>query len=1667
MSKKQINNRLNKLFDDIKEEEKATKRPQRKPKLGGTRKLPQLDLTLSSEQHRKTEVETLDIQVDVTDSYATMSLPLRVDAESWATLQILDETAGRQWSTEEQMLVRQVTEQLELALENAHLFQETQEQSEEQALINEIVTTIAGSVDTEENLQFIAQHIQIIAGSYGASATVPNYQSMTATITSYRFTDKKVNISRDSLLLKSLGITTVIQESGGAVVVKDIANNPMAAAIKDSFLARKIQSAVIFPLMAGDNLLGLMSADFKEKEPLISDKKIKLISTILLQASTSIERANLYQESQQRTEELALINKIVTEVSSSLDMQRNLQLIAKEIFAISSALQVSVTLLDEEKENLVLVADCPESLEDRGLKIPLASNPAGREVMETQKPLLIENIQTNPATVGIRDVMKARGADSLIIFPMFAGNKTIGTFGVDFEASTITLPQDKIDLIQTILLQASTSIETARFFKETQLSEARARVIVQNAPESIVMIDMETGLFTEPNDNALRLYGLSKEELLKVGPADLSPPTQPNGRPSAEMAAEKMQEALEGGAPVFEWTHLHAKGNEIFCEVRLVRLPDASRTLIRASIVDIAERKYNELLQIAVSNISNAALSALDLQELIREIHQIIETLMPADNFYLALYDEVRDLLTFPYYVDEFDTAWEPQKPGRGLTGYVLQTGKPLLATQNVINTLERSGEVELMGPKGNDWIGVPLKSGEKSIGVMVVQTYDENISLTEQHRDTLAFVGRQVASALESKQSELELRALFSAMDDVIFIVDKDTRYLRIAPTNPAGLYRPPDELLGKRMDEILPKEISGYFHDAINRALEGKETVNIEYSLEIDGKNVWFYASLSKLAENQVYWIARDITERKQAERQVERLSNAVEQSLDGMAIASMDGKIEFVNPAWAKMHGYDNPTDLIGKPLALFHTENQLEKEVNTFNKIVRTEGSNQGEVGHKRKDGSIFPTWMTVGILKSVDDTPLALVASAQDITDRKKSELALRRQNEYMAAAAEVGRLVTSTLDTGILFRRAVNLLREHFGYYHAAIFTTEEAGFNVVLREATGEAGEEMKKNEHFLEIGSKSVVGTATETGEPYIVNDVSKNPNHHVNPLLPETKAEAAIPLKIGRRIIGALDLQATEVDAFTPEDVAVLQLLTDQFATAIDNARSYQLAQDAFLEMRELEKLKSQFLANMSHELRTPLNSIIGFSRVILKGIDGPVTDLQQQDLTAIYNSGQHLLGLINDILDLSKIEAGKMELTFDEVDIEKLIKSVMSTVMGLVKDKPVRLEEEIEAELPPVKADPMRVRQILINLFSNAAKFTDEGTIKVTAKTEENHLRISVKDSGPGISEEDQEKLFQAFSQVDASATRATGGSGLGLSISKELVNMHGGEIGLHSEVGKGSEFYFTLLFYNTPETNPEEENQDDTAIILAIDDDEKVISLYQRYLNTQGYQVVALTDPKKAVERAKELKPYAITLDIMMPGYNGWQVLEDLKSDPETQHYPTIICSIVEDTKKGYSLGATDYLLKPILDDDIIGALNRINNNGTIYDILLIDDDPDDLRLLEKLLNASQTYKAILADSGPAGWDTIISHPPQAVVLDLFMPEMDGFEIMEAMQSSPDLRDIPVIVISGGDLTATQQEKLDSLNLHLLQKGTLNSEDLLATLERSLNHLKKSKQKEKE
>ncbi len=427
-------------------------------------------------------------------------------------------------------------------------------------------------------------------------------------------------------------------------------------------------------------------------------------------------------------------------------------------------------------------------------------------------------------------------------------------------------------------------------------------------------------------------------------------------------------------------------------------------------------------------------------------------------------------------------------------------------------------------------------------------------------------------------------------------------------------------------------------------------------------------------------------------------------------------------------------------------------------------------------------------------------------------------------------------------------------------------------------------------------------------------------------------DTRSALVVPLQLRGQIIGALDFFETERERqWSEEDIALVEAVASQVALAVENARAYEELQRTAEQLREVDVFKSQFLANMSHELRTPLNSIIGFSRVLLKGIDGPLTDLQKADLNSIHNNGQYLLGLINDILDLSRIEAGKMELVFEPVDLRPVIDGVMSTAIGLIKDKPITLVKEIADDLPVVRADTTRIRQVILNLVSNAAKFTEEGTVAVRAWADAEYVTVSISDTGIGIPEEYFDRIFQEFRQVDGTATRRAGGTGLGLPISRHFIELHGGRVWVESEVGVGSTFTFNLPIHGPGYIEDPElaalKIDSDRPLVLVLEGDEKMVEFYRRYLERHDYQVIGLTDPSRAQLWLRELSPFVLLMDIILPQTDGWALLERLKTSRETAHVPIVICSVVNEEARGLSMGAAAYLTKPVLEEDLLRAMD--------------------------------------------------------------------------------------------------------------------------------------------
>lgn len=411
------------------------------------------------------------------------------------------------------------------------------------------------------------------------------------------------------------------------------------------------------------------------------------------------------------------------------------------------------------------------------------------------------------------------------------------------------------------------------------------------------------------------------------------------------------------------------------------------------------------------------------------------------------------------------------------------------------------------------------------------------------------------------------------------------------------------------------------------------------------------------------------------------------------------------------------------------------------------------------------------------------------------------------RTKELALAAELARAVSSSLNPTEVLRTSVLLIKEKLQFDHVLVFSVQSGANVVVLTEAADRAGKILIEQGYRVPLAKRSMVGTAANTHEPQITQDLTRSKLHLHVPLLPDTGSAAALPLAVQETVLGVLYVHANQRNHFTPELIDLLMVLADQTAVGLHNARLYTQQRETAEHLAEIDRLKTEFLANMSHELRTPLNSIIGFSKLLLKELEGPINDAQEQELQIIHDSGQHLLSVINDVLDVSKINAGKLRLALDDVDVTAVAEAMMDTIEGLLEDKPIILQLDIAPDLPLVHADRRRVRQILLNLLSNATKFTEEGTITLRLRRAESYdaqsqrlepfVEISVIDTGIGIPEDRQDDIFEEFTQVDGSSTRRASGTGLGLPLTKKLVELHNGKIWIESEPDKGSKFTVLL------------------------------------------------------------------------------------------------------------------------------------------------------------------------------------------------------------------------------------------------------------------------------
>ena len=521
------------------------------------------------------------------------------------------------------------------------------------------------------------------------------------------------------------------------------------------------------------------------------------------------------------------------------------------------------------------------------------------------------------------------------------------------------------------------------------------------------------------------------------------------------------------------------------------------------------------------------------------------------------------------------------------------------------------------------------------------------------------------------------------------------------------------------------------------------------------------------------------------------------------------------------------------------------------------------------------------------------------------------------------------------------------------------------------------------------------------------------------------------------------------------------------------------------------------KSQFLANMSHELRTPLNAIIGYSEMVQEELEDVGQIQFIPDLQKIHAAAKHQLSLINDILDLSKIEAGKMTLFLETFDIVRMVQDVVTTIQPLVAKNNNRLVLDCPETLGTIRADQTKVRQVLFNLLSNATKFTEKGLIRLEVKRSgetqpsgngddhgpspaspppatdgspaPNHrpcVTFTVRDTGIGMTHEQLGRLFHAFTQAENSTTRKYGGTGLGLAISKKFCQMMDGDLAAVSELGKGSTFTARLPVEvressqpsraagSTAPATPSSPASPPRSDILVIDDEPAARDLVQRALTKEGYHVTTAASGLEGIALARRLQPDAITLDVMMSGMDGWAVLTALKADPLTAEIPVVMVTVVDEKNLGFALGASDYLIKPIEWDRLIAVLEKNRRHRPGSQVLVIEDDSDTREMLRRAAE-KLGWDVIEAENGRVGLERVAAQVPGIILLDLLMPEMDRFTFMEELRRRPDCRRVPVIVVTAKDLSPDDRSRLNGHVVQILQKGGFSTRELLEEVSRLL------------
>jgi PAS domain S-box-containing protein len=1105
-------------------------------------------------------------------------------------------------------------------------------------------------------------------------------------------------------------------------------------------------------------------------------------------------------------------------------------------------------------------------------------------------------------------------------------------------------------------------VAIAVLLERTESERRRFQTLFEAASDGIYVRDLD-GTIKFANSKFLEIHGVRLDEVIGRRSTELLSLPRPERQRISWMIR---QAALRGEPPPpLEAPFRRPDGSPGWLHINIAFIKEGHQIREVMGISrDITERKRNELLITSQNRVLELLASGAPLSAILETICRSVEELAPGVLCSILLLegDRLRHGAA-PSLPHDYNQKVDGLKigPTVGSCGTAAYLKKPVIVSDTFTDPLwaDFRDLAQQYGLRAC-W-STPILSQRGDVLGTFAMYYREVHSPSDYELQLIERVTHMASLAIERAQTQAQLRA-------------SEQRYRSLFESVPIGLYRSTPEgrivdandalvqMLGyPSREKLLETPAQALFCDPADRQrwqaeMDAKDVVSyfVTQLKRYDGTPIWVVDRVRAVRDPQgtiLYYDGSlvDITEQRRSEEAL-RASEAryralVESSPDGIGI-HQDGRVVFVNPAGARLLGAQSPDELVGKPaMDLLHPD---------YREVVRerirrslAEGQPAPLLMEKfiRLDGSTIDVEVTAAPIMWEGRPAMQVVF--RDITERKRMEEELKASEERY---------------------------RDLFENANDGIYILDRAGrivsFNRKAEEITGYTVEEVRGQSYTLLVSS----GPERKKARRAFLKNMRGQPD----------KTELTIIRKDGREI--------------------VLELSTRPIWQGGQIVGIQGIARD-ITERKELERLKSDFISTVSHELRTPLTSIKGYVDLVLAGDVGPLTPEQKEFLTIVSQNTTRLTELINDLLDIERLESGRIEFEFAELDLAEVLENVARSLHVNAEQKGLEFLTEIPSGLK-VRGDRERLAQVFLNLLSNAIKYTPAGTVELRAHQEDDAVVVEVRDTGIGLSESDLQKLFQKFFRSDNPYVRKVGGTGLGLSIAKAIVERHGGTITVTSQLGQGSTFTVRLPALARPER----------PLVLVIEDEVAIARLIAKYIEKMGYRAVTAYSAREGFDQAVRLKPDLITLDVLMPDLDGFALIQQLKAHPETAHIPVIFLSIVQDRQQGLRLGASEFLTKPI-DERKFYETVRALLEPRGQPVLVVDDDRDYAQLLKRLLER-QGFSVELAHDGDDALRKILSKRYQLVILDKNLPKRSGLDVLQEMRNSRSLHRVPVIVISG-------------------------------------------------